>query len=179
MSHVADIAPAQSYESIEGKALALRAMLRRYGVADEQAFPIIEVLEYAVPMLMPDFYFGVADAATLNGAEAFKTSDNKILVREDVYEDALMDQGRARFTLAHELGHLILHPVTILQRKATPPGMRLKTFHNPEWQADAFASAILMPRHIVQDMPIEEIVQLFKVSRSAATVRKDKIMKYK
>lgn len=36
-------------------------------------------------------------------------SENRIRIREDVYERACNGYGRDRLTMAHELGHLLLH----------------------------------------------------------------------
>lgn len=179
MSHISNVAPPQSYLSIEGKAQALREMLAPYGVNADRAFPIVEVLEHVMPTIMPEFYLGVASWQELNGAEAIKTRDNKIMVREDVYDQAIEGQARARFTLAHELGHLMLHEEHVLHRMTTPAGKKLKVFYDPEWQADAYASAVLMPRQSVSHLAIDEIVSKFRVSRRAAEVRMDKIQKYR
>ena len=179
MSHISNIAPPQSYLSIEGKAQALREMLAPYGVTAQRAFPIVEVLEHVMPAIMPEFYLGAATWEELDGAEAIKTPDNKIMVRDDVYEAAIAGQARARFTLAHELGHLMLHQEHVLRRMTTPSGQKVKVFYDPEWQADAYASAVLMPRQSVSHLTIDEIVSKFRVSRRAAEVRMDKIQKYR
>ena len=36
-------------------------------------------------------------------------TENCIKIREDVYERAIKGYGRDRFTLAHELGHFLMH----------------------------------------------------------------------
>ncbi len=66
----------------------------------------------------------------------------ELVIREDVYE-ALNDpddpmHGRARFTLAHELGHLVLHEVRRCIDKTAM--IKHKVFEDSEWQADYFAS---------------------------------------
>lgn len=69
-----------------------------------------------------------------------------MVIREDVYE-AWNDpndpmHGRARFTLAHELGHLVLHEGPALHRQTAM--IKHKVFEDSEWQADYFAE-FLMP----------------------------------
>lgn len=60
--------------------------------------------------------------------------------------------GRQRFTLAHELGHLILHIPHIQNYRIQAPLFKqietpaLLQNDSAEWQANMFASAILMPR---------------------------------
>ncbi|WP_353065856.1 ImmA/IrrE family metallo-endopeptidase [Arcanobacterium hippocoleae] len=58
--------------------------------------------------------------------------------------------GRARFTLAHECGHMLLHKDTDLDMAALHEDEHanedLRWF---EWQADSFASCFLMPKPAV------------------------------
>ena len=72
-----------------------------------------------------------------------------IILRADTY-DALCDVSdpkhcRARFTVAHEIGHLILHEGFALARGA----VRHKHYEDSEWQADTFAAELLMPTFLV------------------------------
>ncbi|WP_424681016.1 ImmA/IrrE family metallo-endopeptidase [Frateuria sp. YIM B11624] len=87
---------------------------------------------------------------------------------------------RDRFTLAHELGHLVLHylyPRNTLRREV--PRMRANRFGSDqaEWEANWFAAAFLMPGEAFRstyeelDGDIPAIANKFKVSHSAASVR--------
>lgn len=81
----------------------------------------------------------------------------EIWVREEFYE-ALFERNsntnRARSTVAHEVGHAILHepevrtgrhlPAALALRRA--PRSRLKPYEDSEWQAHTFAGALLIPR---------------------------------
>ncbi|MFK7000758.1 ImmA/IrrE family metallo-endopeptidase [Flavobacterium oreochromis] len=97
---------------------------------------------------------------------------------------------RQRFTLAHELGHFVLHKnkekevfvdnVTYMFRKA---GVRTKDY-KIEMEANQFAAAVLMPKQLVEkeikelqensisdyDL-IAELSKRFKVSQIAMTYR--------
>lgn len=44
----------------------------------------------------------------------------------------------------------------------------VKAYEDPEWQADAFAGAFLMPSHLIKNMEVEEIMQRCGVSEAAA-----------
>ena len=95
-------------------------------------------------------------------------SYNTIKIREDVYEKAIRGDGRARFTILHEVGHLFMHDndrVALCRKSDNKP---LKVYENPEWQADVFASELLMAEQLVKDMSIEEIVVQCGVSHAAA-----------
>jgi hypothetical protein len=80
--------------------------------------------------------------------------------------DILVDEGimvrvptRFRYTLAHELAHLVLHAnliedldITSTQRwKEFIQDIDNKTYSKLEWQAHAFARYILVPTHALQD----------------------------
>jgi Zn-dependent peptidase ImmA (M78 family) len=75
-------------------------------------------------------------------------------------------QGRARFTVGHELGHFVLHrdrlDRTIFCRTVETPDDRagqsgpterseaVAVERDSELEADAFAAALLMPRHLLE-----------------------------
>ena len=63
------------------------------------------------------------------------------------------DQWR-RFTLAHELGHWILHPAVVLLRERPLNGSERDDYKRPheEVEADAFAAELLMPTKLLNKM---------------------------
>lgn len=86
---------------------------------------------------------------------------------------------RRRFTLAHELGHLIFRDANLAPHgESMHPGARMNGYE--EKRANAFASAFLMPESVIEtELPPEDIsdsdfhhlVVKFKVSPSALAVR--------
>jgi Zn-dependent peptidase ImmA (M78 family) len=83
--------------------------------------------------------------------------------------------GRARWTIAHEIGHLVLNHPRSLDRKS--PGQEV----NPEDQllereADIFASEFLAPSHLVSNNHTpNDIRAIFQISLDAATRRRKEI----
>ena len=64
------------------------------------------VLEDLFPKL--GFNFAIRSKEELNSIAACVYPDQQIIVvREDIYDDLLRNDGRARFTIAHELAHVI------------------------------------------------------------------------
>lgn len=63
-----------------------------------------------------------------------------------------------RFTLAHELGHAILHTGSKLHRDRAIDGSKLNKNHQ-ENQADKFATFFLMPQKIVKQV-FQEIFEM-------------------
>ncbi|MEX9609231.1 ImmA/IrrE family metallo-endopeptidase [Providencia manganoxydans] len=71
--------------------------------------------------------------------------ERKIIIREDTYENAVTGFPRDRFTLAHELGHLILH-VNAPHHYASAQSV-VSNHHyteDAEWQANEFAASFLI-----------------------------------
>lgn len=94
---------------------------------------------------------------------------------------------RKRFTIAHEIGHFILHskeqpffvdkaPRVMYRNEASSTGEILK-----EREANAFAAALLMPKELLEDeiknapndisQAIEFLADKFKVSENAMSFR--------
>lgn len=77
-----------------------------------------------------------------------------VLIAEGVWEQLELPPPKsfyARTTVCHEIGHAVLH-VPLLRRRllltnvlARTQRGRLRAYEDPEWQAWAFAGAILMP----------------------------------
>ena len=121
------------------------------------------------------------------GEEAkFMPESRIIILSEGTYLDLFDDKPRARFTFAHELGHAVLHgeflklalagrsPCKIYKRSS------LRPFEDPEWQANRFAAAFLMPtpqitKLLREGLRIDQIATYFKVSISAAETRIKKL----
>ncbi len=57
--------------------------------------------------------------------------------------------GRERFTIAHEIGHFVLHPVPHLQRDDGPPQFAMWHSDSEEVEANIFAAELLMPEHLL------------------------------
>lgn len=95
----------------------------------------------------------------------------EIWMREEFY-DALFQDGtntnRARSTLAHEIGHAVLHKAEVRTGRELPaalalrraPRSKLKPYEDSEWQAYMFAGALLMPRPALRQAPLNDQVQL-------------------
>jgi len=100
--------------------------------------------------------------------------------------DGIKLDGRCRFTIAHEIGHVVLHvPLFIAQEQQTPIFASAPSFYQDkrlEIQADKFASSLLMPRDVLIELyqgcsrpngliTAEEVAETFGASRQAARIR--------
>lgn len=136
----------------------------------------------------------------LEDSEGFARYDRQrkvieILASERTY--CWLEDGhpRAAYFLAHELGHCILHTDQLIRLAQMPTNQqaafhRGRTDHKPyedtEWQANAFAGALLMPARGIAlleqqqgflDTPL--LVDRFGVSKEAAGYRLDCFLRRK
>ena len=80
------------------------------GMTDRLYFPVVEFLEIILPNLIDDFTYEIVEHSEMPDKEGETIpSLNTIKIREDVYEKATQGDGRARFTILHEVGHLLMH----------------------------------------------------------------------
>lgn len=112
-------------------------------------------------------------------------------------ENPSAQEGRYRFTVGHEIGHWILHR-DVANRTSPQPSLKEKqatlictasqTKPRVEWQADYFATCLLMPRFWIQKVidqrnlrsqPSEEIIRhisgVFEVSKLATKIRLEEL----
>lgn len=145
------------------------------GLGDETRFDVDIILEHRLGPV--GLHWDIVDKRELGDDQEARAIPDAgvLLVREDIHAqwtDETSWGARARFTFAHELGHLFMHtgvPFHRTQEKRTshPP------FEDSEWQADTFAAEFLMPVRLVNAhcRSAAEIVREFGVSRQAARIR--------
>lgn len=161
----------RSRREIRRAAYGIRKSL---GLENSLYIDVIRLLENFIPVYVDtSFKFLIATMSELGDAHGLTIpAENKILIREDVYNGACQGSGRDRFTIAHEFGHYFLHHDFGLARVRDHE--EVKTYCKPEWQADAFAGEFLMPAHLVHNMTAEEIAARCGVSLKAALCQKRK-----
>jgi transcriptional regulator with XRE-family HTH domain len=138
-------------------------------------FPIMDVLEFRMAMVIEGFHVDVRDKESMGDEEGrVVAGKNEIVLREDVYEGAWDGSGRDRFTACHEFAHFLMH------REISMPRMRddsEKIYCDAEWQADTFAGTLLMsPRHLDQFRDADDASSRCKMSPHAAHVMWEKYL---
>jgi len=134
-------------------------------------YVFIENIYEALPELMEGFNFEIVGSEEIDNDEGRTEPNSRLIqIREDVYDGACKGIGRHRFTMAHELGHLFLHPNVQFCR--FEPNELPKLYLDSEWQADTFASGFLVNEdHLRLCGSIEEVSTTFGISYSAAKCR--------
>jgi Zn-dependent peptidase ImmA (M78 family) len=155
---------------IESMALGL---LRDHGMLEMAVDPVR--LAGALNVKVFNAKFGREDVV---GLVARRAGGTRILVNVDDRPQ------RKRFTVAHELGHYLLH-LKAGSGEYVDPEDNFRTYFEPtdwteerrkEWEANAFAAALLMPEPTVRTMwerirNIEGMAEWFQVSKEAMTYR--------
>ena len=121
-------------------------------------------------------YEYVADCELQQAYAQYRPSENVMVIRESVYIKAIEGNGRDRFTLAHELGHYMLHSNVEFLSFARP-FQRVPAYRNPEWQANTFASMLLMDPVLIRELTAEQISKCCATSLQAAEIAIDNAKK--
>lgn len=107
MSAIVQAAVPMSRADIRSVATQLRRMT---GTENIPWFPIVETLELVLDQVVPGFNYDIRTVNEMGDNHGLTDFHDKlIIIREDVYEGAINGSGRDRGTIAHELGHAILH----------------------------------------------------------------------
>lgn len=96
---------------------------------------------------------------------------------KSIYVNKLDIPQRQRFTIAHEIGHIVLHHDFGASEFTQVDYRNANKFYDlKEWEANSFASALLMPKNkaieiwnLVED--VDDFANIFKVSKLAASIR--------
>lgn len=165
---------------LSGKQIAeLAETIRREMKIQTDGFPLIQFLEFAMPRFFPGFALEAGLMSDMGANHGLTIpSENVIRLREDVYDGLYRGVGRDRFTAAHELGHYMMHRAVPIVFHRTEQGT-LEPFRDSEWQANAFAGDLLMPRSAMMNcQSIADVMQRFGVSSQAASVQNRKLSKF-
>lgn len=155
----------------------VKMIKRKCGLEKVIKFQVCDFFKFIMGKLFPDFEWEIRSKKEMPEEGLTFPAQKKIDIREDVYKAACRGDGRARFTIMHEIGHLILHNSNKVALCRLSAGERLRAFEDPEWQANTFASEFLMDKDLVLGMNPLEISKACGVSRGAAQARIDILMK--
>jgi hypothetical protein len=148
-------------QSIKGIERVVQSFLKNFDPGLYDAPAITDVLKAGDVWIgkYADVYIDIDDNLPPNVEARFEAHKAVIKVSSATYK-ALCDPTsrnhfRARFTLAHEISHVLLHKMQILQmtkddlqlqavlNRENPEG--IPAYRRPEWQANIGGGAILMP----------------------------------
>ena len=158
-----------SRKSISSMTMYLRRFLK---LENRLYFPIMGLLESLQEISKPFYLSVVPDKDLPKNLEAYTdVLKHVITIKQSVYDGACNGNGRARFTIAHEIGHYMLAQVFGVRFQRNLPKSPMRRCENPEWQADAFAGELLVPADLLRGMSADEIRRECGVSSEAARVQ--------
>ncbi len=165
-------------ERIENAAIELR---RRWGILDQKC-PDIPTMIFKLKHegLITD-YARVPDIEMPDDEAEYNSRTGILKIRESVFQAANDIYGRkaknrARFTIAHEIAHVVLEHTGTRHRNVSDRKIEriLTQIRVDEIEANRFAAAFLMPMHLIalglNPTPAEISFQ-FQVSELAASTR--------
>lgn len=167
----------RSKKEIRGLSNAFRTQFAKVDLHDK--LDLLKVLEIILPKVSNyKFEFEVHSQNVMGDAEAAMSPDAmRMYIREDVYDHLHQNNARARFTVAHEIGHFILHDGVALARYNDG---KHKVYEDSEWQANFFAAELLAPYsacETINDIP--SLVDRFGISYECAEYRIREVNKTK
>jgi hypothetical protein len=186
-----------SYNVIERAACAARTALLPHLTAIEavpglQLFENLDELEIDGGRDVLRVNYAVNHLPTgIEGMSTFDQDRQEILVTLDHATYLALNDGapRALFCLCHELGHVCVHSMKLVELSSIPHEVAAlnrgqipahRVYEDTEWQANAFAAAFLMPAAGLANLErtrgiltAQELVRRFNVSFDAARIRLD------
>lgn len=143
-----------------------------YGLSGKAYFPVVDLLEQVMSNKLRMFDVEIVSRSNMPSEYATTSQDGRLLkIREDTYIKACSGEGRARFTLAHELGHMVMHCCGV-EVFALSSGEHIPSYRHSEKQANYFAASILMPKIFFNSNDcVQTVMSRHGVSREAALNR--------
>ena len=140
------------------------------GLDLERRVSMLPILEQLLYDAIPGYDFQIEEDREMMGHEGLTDCNRPIIkLRHSTYLGLERGEPRARFTAAHEFGHLLMHCRMPTYRPFTTERDPLR---DPERQANIFAAAFLMPEAAFRRCrTVKEAMRRFGVSRDAATCR--------
>jgi len=159
-------------EQIERRAKEARRVFK----IDGQVVPDVITLIFKLKDLgLIDNYERVPDSQMGTDEATYDPYTRRLIIRESVFVAANANLPRARFTIAHEIGHIVLGHNRIRHRRTDyREGQAASTIRGDERQANIFAAALLAPYHLseaTEATSAEDIANRFQISLSAAQIR--------
>ena len=162
------VVPPLSRVDIEKMAFLVRDAIQ---CRDRPYFPVVSFLESIPELYDPGFDYEYVEDSELPGVYAkYNPFENKIYIQSSVYDAACKGNGRARFTIAHELGHYFLHKQVASYCRVTTSADNVPGYRDAEWQANTFASYFLMPTHIICGKTAKEVANICGTSLQASEI---------
>lgn len=127
-----------------------------FEIAAKLSLPIISASEYASAMNCT-FRHVIMNIIKSNDGSAKYIDGNHFIL----YNERIASKGRIRWTLAHEIGHIILgHLSDFEETRIQRAGLTKSEYDVLEKEADFFASQILAPPVVLEALKVDNVTRL-------------------
>lgn len=160
-------------EDFERAAQILRV---KFGIDDQLRLDVIDVLRKLKHHGQIIDYVRVSDMSLPDAEAQYDPDKGIIYLRESTYLAAERGDTRARWTVAHEVGHVALNHKQTRNRSIAARSIEksAQTIRRDEAQAHRFAAALLAPFHRANFSPqttAQQVAARFDISLDAANRR--------
>lgn len=160
------IVPPRGRKQIRKDTQQLRDVL---GLAATPYFPIMQLVEWLLPLADPEFVLEAVPDNELIGRSAETIPDQHLIrVKQSVYDAACRGHPWARQIMAHEVAHYIYHDSKYVAYASPAPEEMIPKRFMPEYQANVFAAELLAPVDLVRGLAPATIAQRFGVPEGMA-----------
>ncbi|MHC8516704.1 ImmA/IrrE family metallo-endopeptidase [Sporosarcina sp. ITBMC105] len=159
---------------------ATNTIREMFDLKDELYFPVVKFLEWGMPEFDKKINFEILPFNKLPNRYAVTfPKKNLIYIREDVYDAAAEGIGRDRFTIAHEIGHYVMHRPGNIELARSENVDSIPAYKDPEWQVNVFAAELLAPPSIISGLTVAEIAECCGVSHTVGRIQTGKLRQSK
>lgn len=137
----------------------------------EEYFDILTFVEIVLVRLYPDFEMHIVPDKEMPREEAYvNINTHALFIKESVYEGAMAGNKVDRYTIAHEVGHMLMHDKSEIKFARNK---YINTCMDPEWQANTFAAELLCPiGEKLLNGTVEELSNYYGVSKKVVEIQK-------
>ena len=154
---------------------------RCVSLVHERNQPNVLIILKRLRDLVPDARYEVLNDDCFASKEEGRTNCEEKLISlpRSVMENLKKGNPRARLTVMHEIGHLILGHEGVLSRAQNDPRARNSTrvmkFEREAW---GFARAFLAPKRLIEkSMTVQQISAKFGISTGVAKIRLEQVQR--
>lgn len=131
---------------------------QKLGVGRGDPVDIVDILEFELSKFYPGYLLRIWEDEKVDFRAQARPLENTIIVSESTYNAACEGDVDARFVLAHELGHFLLHADRAAKMNTNRAGTEyekqfkdLNGLTSTESQADIFARHFLAPCYLAYE----------------------------
>jgi Zn-dependent peptidase ImmA (M78 family) len=146
-----------------------------FELAKNNGWMIEKASEVAADLDLSVYYLLNKLIKTKDGASIYSAETEEFKI---IYNDYIRSKGRIRWTLTHEIGHIVLGHHEYKQTKIYRGGLEEEQYEALEKEADFFASLILAPPVVLHKLNVNSPKEVRKICKLSAEASKNRFSYY-